>query len=34
MRKAGDQLLFLISQDRDHQRERNTPQYCLHQHAE
>ena len=28
------QLLFLISPDGDHQRERNTPKHCRHQHAE
>ena len=31
---AMRQLLFLISPDRDHQRERNTPKHCRHQHAE
>ena len=33
-RQADGQLLFLISPDRDHQRKRNTPKHCRHQHAE
>ena len=32
--QSNGQLLFLISPGRDHQRERNTRQHCLHQHAE